>query len=137
MAQSVCVRLLERKAIYLSTEMQTSTKLDKYKPNTRANDIMRHIKSPACHDTVIDQPTSNGIITKVTSKSAIAKWVSIVSMRDGRFLRRFINITSTVMLPTDESTIKMLGSRKTTTKVKLRVVRSVHMILRVPVNYDR
>lgn len=32
--------------------MQTNTKLDKYKPNVRKNDIKRHIESPAFHDTV-------------------------------------------------------------------------------------
>lgn len=91
--------------------MQTSTKLDKYRPNTRANIMMRHMRSPACHVTVIAQPISRGIINSVTSKSATAKCVNIVSIRDGRFMRRLINITSTVILPIDDSTIRMLEEK--------------------------
>lgn len=91
--------------------MQTSTKLDKYKPNVRKNDIRRHIKSPACHDTVYAQPISNGINKNVTSKSAMAKCVSIVSMRDGRRKRRRTNNTSTVIFPMADSTNRMLWTR--------------------------
>lgn len=47
----------------------------------------------------------------VTSKSAIAKWVSIVSIRDERLSRRFINNTRTVMLPIDDKTINMLKKK--------------------------
>lgn len=98
--------------------MQTSTKLDKYSPNVRKNDIRRHIKSPAIHDTVQAQPISNGIIIKVTSKSAMAKCVNIVSIRDGRLRRRFSSSTNTVILPMDDSTIKMLSVDITMNKRK-------------------
>lgn len=92
--------------------MQTSTKLDKYNPNVRKNDINRHIKSPAFHDTVNAQPISNGIMKNVTSKSAIAKCVNIVSIRDGRLKRRFNSNTRTVILPIDDKTIKMLPMKE-------------------------
>lgn len=107
-ADSFLFRLRITFAIYLSTDMQTSTKLDKYRPNVRKNDIKRHIKSPAFHDTVHAHPISNGIMIKVTSKSAMAKCVNIVSIRDGRLWRRFSNSTNTVILPIDESTIRTL-----------------------------
>lgn len=89
--------------------MQTNTKLDKYRPNVRKNDIMRHIKSPAFHVTVYAQPISIGIIKNVTSKSAMARCVSIVSIRDGRFSLRFISSTRTVMFPIDDITISTLN----------------------------
>lgn len=92
--------------------MHTRTKLDRYNPNVRKNDIIRHIKSPATQETVIDQPISSGIIRNVTSKSAIAKWVSIASMRVVRFARRFSNITRTVVFPMDENTIKILCNKE-------------------------
>lgn len=66
------------------------------------------MKSPALHDTVNAQPISNGIMMNVTSKSAMAKCVSILSIRDGRLNRRFNRRTRTVMFPIDESTIKIL-----------------------------
>lgn len=38
----------------------------------------------------------------------MAKCVNIVSMRDGRFERRFNSNTNTVIFPIDDSTIKTL-----------------------------
>lgn len=46
--------------------MQTITKDERYRPNTLKKAIIRHIASPASHDTVIDHPISNGIIRNVT-----------------------------------------------------------------------
>lgn len=100
-----------KRKIYLSIDMQTSTKLDKYRPNVRKNDIKRHIKSPAIHSTVYAHPISNGIIKNVTSKSAMAKCVSIASIRDGRLKRRRNNNTKTVTFPIDDNTIRMLYTR--------------------------
>lgn len=94
--------------------MQTSTKLDKYNPKVRKKLINLHIKSPASHDTVHAQPISSGIIRNVTNRSAIAKCVSIVSIRDGRFKRRFISNTKTVILPIVDKTNNMLKINKYT-----------------------
>lgn len=66
------------------------------------------MKSPALHDTVYAHPISNGIIMNVTSKSAIAKCVSIVSILDGLLNRRFNKSTSTVIFPIDDNTINIL-----------------------------
>lgn len=97
---------------YLSTDMQTSTKLERYNPNVRRKDMRRHIKSPACQETVYAQPISNGIIMNVTSKSAIAKCVNIVSTLDGRLNLRWSNSTKTVIFPTDESTMRILPKKQ-------------------------
>lgn len=97
---------------YLSTEIQTKTKLDRYNPNVRKNDIRRHMKSPAFQETVNAQPISKGIIMNVTSKSAIAKCVNIVSTLEGRLNLRFNNKTKTVMFPIDDSVISILKMRK-------------------------
>lgn len=51
---------------YLSTEMQTSTKLDKYNPNVRKNIRNRQAISLAYHWTVKDQTISSGIRMNVT-----------------------------------------------------------------------
>lgn len=111
--QSKCFKYIQIfNYTHLSTDMHTSTKLDKYKPNVRKNDIRRHIKSPAFHVTVYAQPISMGIIRNVTSRSAIARCVSIASMRDGRFSLRFINSTNTVIFPIDDTTISTLYFRK-------------------------
>lgn len=106
--------------------MQTSTKLDKYSPNVRKNDMSRHIVSPAAQETVIAQPEQNkklknflnviefllpissGIIRNVTSKSAIAKCMSIASMRLGFLSLRRISRIKTVKLPIDDTTISTL-----------------------------
>lgn len=88
--------------------MQTRTKPDRYSPNTRKNDISRHIKSPANHCTVYAQPISSGISINVTSKSARAKWISIKSMRDGLLMRRWISSFNTVALPIVDTTINTL-----------------------------
>ena len=88
--------------------MQTRTKLDKYKPNVRKNSISRHIKSPAFHDTVYAQPISIGIIKNVTNKSAKAKCISIASIRDGLFRRRFTNKNNTVKFPIEDIIISTL-----------------------------
>lgn len=69
---------------------------------------MRHIKSLLCHDTCHAHPISIGIINNVTSRSAIAKCISIISIRDGDARRRFNNNTNTVMLPIDDTTIMIL-----------------------------
>jgi len=50
----------------LSILMQTITKDERYKPNILKKAIIRHIASPASHDTVIDHPISSGIIKNVT-----------------------------------------------------------------------
>lgn len=52
--------------------MLTSTKLDKYKPNTRKKLIVRQTKSVERHCTVYAHAISNGINRKVTIKSAMA-----------------------------------------------------------------
>lgn len=88
--------------------MQTRTELERYSPNVRKNDMRRHMKSPASHDTVAAQPISNGIMSNATSKSAIAKWVSIVSILDGRLYRRFSRRISTVIFPMDDKIISIL-----------------------------
>lgn len=88
--------------------MQTSTKLDRYNPNVRKNDIKRHIKSPAFHDTVYAHQISSGIIRNVTNKSAIAKCVSIASILDGRLNRLFSSSTNTVIFPVEDRTMRML-----------------------------
>lgn len=75
---------------HLSNDIQTRTKLDKYRPNILKNIISRHIISPAIHLTVKAQEISKGIKTKVTIKSARAKCISIISILDGCFIRRFI-----------------------------------------------
>lgn len=88
--------------------MQTNTKLERYNPNVRKNDIVRHIKSPASQETVRAHPISNGIMMNVTSKSAMAKCVNIVSTLDGRFDRRLSNRTNTVIFPIEDKTINIL-----------------------------
>lgn len=95
---------------YLSIEMQTSTKLDRYRPNVRKNDISRHIASPATHCTVNDQPISIGIVRNVTKRSARAKCISIASILDGLLTRRSISSFSTVKLHTADITIKTLSN---------------------------
>lgn len=93
---------------YLSIEMQTSTKLDRYRPNVRKNDINRHIASPATHCTVNAQPISIGIVKNVTKRSAKAKCISIASILDGLLMRRSISSFSTVKLHTADIIINML-----------------------------
>lgn len=88
--------------------MQTSTKLDRYRPNVRKNDISRHIASPATHCTVNDQPISIGIVRNVTKRSARAKCISIASILDGLLMRRSISSFSTVKLHTADITINTL-----------------------------
>lgn len=111
-------------------DIQTSTKLDKYNPNVRKNDIRRHIKSPAVQVTVTAQPVigrrtnffictlhynqvlflpiSNGISMNVTSKSARAKCINIVSILLGFLSLRRVSKIKTVQLPTDDTTIRIL-----------------------------
>lgn len=50
----------------LSILMQIITKDERYRPNVLKKAIIRHIASPASHDTVIDHPISSGIIKNVT-----------------------------------------------------------------------
>lgn len=51
---------------YLSRLMQTSTKLERKRPNVRKKAIILHMASPPFHDTVMAHAISSGINRKVT-----------------------------------------------------------------------
>ena len=60
---------------YLSTEMQTTTLLDRKSPKIRKNEHIRQTKSPAHHETVMAQTISSGIMRNVTWKKKECKKV--------------------------------------------------------------
>lgn len=78
-------------------------------PKTLQNDMMRHIASPAYHSTVAAIAISVGTKTKVTKRSAMAKCISIASIREGARRRFLISTVSTFMLPMEEKTNRMLA----------------------------
>ena len=51
---------------HLSTEMQTTTLLDRKSPKIRKNEHILQTKSPAHHETVMAQTISSGIMRNVT-----------------------------------------------------------------------
>lgn len=96
---------------YLSTDIHTRTKLDRYNPNVRKKAMIRHKASPAFQDTVYAQPISIGIIRNVTSRSAIAKCINIMSILEGPRNLLLMSSTKTVIFPIDEMTIRTLKQK--------------------------
>ena len=75
-------------AKYLSRDMHTKIFDERYKPKALKNKNSLHAALPASHWVVIRQPTSRGIITKVTMRSAAARWVISRLTRDFLCLAR-------------------------------------------------
>ena len=80
----------------------------KKSPNIRKNIKNRQRISPAIHITVAAHPISSGIIKKVTSKSAMAKWINNRLTRDLVFLYRRIRINMTLQLQIELTTNRKL-----------------------------
>ena len=69
-----------RRSSYLSRLMQTSTKLERKRPNVRKKAIILHMASPPFHDTVMAQAISSGINKKVTCAHRIFNGVTFATM---------------------------------------------------------